>query len=492
MGGSHIFPSHTLVLRLLGAGLMDTHATQKHRRRLTKRGRIILSGLLVVLLVQATGGRRQATADASLSPVAYRPPPALTGSDWTMYHADPARTGYVAGLPNPTRLTRLWTKPLDGAVYAEPLVVAGRVLVATENDTLYALDARTGRVQWRLSVGAPLPLSALPCGDIDPLGITGTPVYDPRTGLVFAVAEITGPAHILVGVDVKTGHLRVRRAVDPPSTDPRALQQRGALALWGNRVYMAFGGLYGDCGNYHGLLVAARTDGAGPLLTYQVPTIREGGIWAPPGPVIDTQGKLYVAVGNGAATQGPWDHSDAVLRLSPTLQLEDGFAPASWPSENASDLDLGSLGPVLLPQGLLYADGKAGQGYLLRAHHLGGIGGQIQTLALCSAYGGAAVRGSSLFIPCSDGLRQLTLTSGGRLVAGWHAPQAVTGSPVIGGQTIYSLDPEGVLYALNAATGRVRATLSVGATSRFATPTLSRGRIFIGTLSGVVAVGTTS
>jgi outer membrane protein assembly factor BamB len=63
---------------------------------------------------------------------------------------------------------------------------------------------------------------------------------------------------------------------------------------------------------------------------------------------------------------------------------------------------------------------------------------------------------------------------------------------VIGGQTIYSLDPGGVLYALNAATGRVRATLSVGATSRFATPTLSRGRIFIGTLSGVVAVGTTS
>jgi outer membrane protein assembly factor BamB len=150
------------------------------------------------------------------------------------------------------------------------------------------------------------------------------------------------------------------------------------------------------------------------------------------------------------------------------------------------------MGPVLLPQGLLYADGKAGQGYLVRAHHLGGVGGQIQTLALCSAYGGAAVRGSSLFLLCSDGLRQLTLTSGGRLVAGWHAPQAVTGSPVIGGQMIYSLDPGGVLYTLNATTGRVRATLSVGATSRFATPALSGRRIFIGTLSGVVAVGTTS
>jgi outer membrane protein assembly factor BamB len=141
---------------------------------------------------------------------------------------------------------------------------------------------------------------------------------------------------------------------------------------------------------------------------------------------------------------------------------------------------------------VLFADGKAGEGYLVRAHHLGGVGGQIQTLALCSAYGGAAVRGSSVFIPCSDGLRQLTLTSRARLVPGWQAPPAVTGSPVIGGQTLYSLDPGGVLYALNAVTGQVRATLSVGATSRFATPTLSRGRLFIGTLRGVVAVGTSS
>src|SRR5205807_1506297 len=154
----------------------ETHDTQNHRRPLPKRGRIILPGLLVVLLVQAVGDRRQAPVTHPLSPVAYRLPPEPTGSDWTMYHADPARTGYVAGLPNPTRLTRLWTQQLDGAVYAEPLVVAGHVLVATENDTLYALDARTGQVQWRLSVGSPVPLSALPCGNIDPLGITGTPV----------------------------------------------------------------------------------------------------------------------------------------------------------------------------------------------------------------------------------------------------------------------------------------------------------------------------
>ncbi|MGH2514514.1 MAG: hypothetical protein ACRDHP_02565, partial [Ktedonobacterales bacterium] len=166
-------------------------------------------------------------------------------------------------------------------------------------------------------------------------------------------------------------------------------------------MYVAFGGLDGDCGNYHGLVVASRTDGSGPLLTYQVPTAREGGIWATPGPVVDAQGNLYVAVGNGAATGGSWDHTDSILRLSPMLRLEDSFAPESWPSDNAADADLGSMGSVLLPNGLLYADGKSGRGYLLAANHLGGVGGQLQTLTVCSAYGGAAVSGQTMYIPCS-------------------------------------------------------------------------------------------
>lgn len=488
----------------------NTHDTKKHLRRLTKRGRIILTLLLVVvlLLVSFLYSQRhqihlllQAMRVPPPKPVYITPltlPPStatrglVTSADWTMYHADNARTGFVASVPDPTHLTGLWKQSLDGAVYAEPLVVDGQVIVATENDTLYALDARTGQVQWHTTVGTPVPLSDLPCGDIDPLGITGTPIYDPQTGLVFAVAEIQGPAHILVGIDAKTGHVKVRRLVDPPGMNPQAQQQRSALALSRGSVYIAFGGLYGDCGDYHGWIVASRTDGAGALLTYQVPTTREGGIWAAGGPVIDAQGNLYVAVGNGAATQGNWDHSDSVLRLSPTLQLEDGFAPQNWQSDNASDSDLGSMGPVLLPNGLMYANGKSSQGYLLRADHLGGIGGQIQTLSLCSAYGGAAVSDLSLFIPCSDGLRQLQLDTGAHLVPGWHAPQQVTGSPIVGGQTVYSLDPGGgVLYALDAATGEVRATLSVGTTSRFATPTLSQGSIFIGTLTGVVAVSMT-
>ncbi|HEX6777708.1 MAG TPA: PQQ-binding-like beta-propeller repeat protein, partial [Ktedonobacterales bacterium] len=160
------------------------------------------------------------------------------GSDWTMYHRDAQRTGYSAATPDPQRLTKTWSKNLDGAVYAEPLVVGNRVIVATEGDSLYALDPATGNVLWRSNVGSPVPLSSLPCGDIGPLGITGTPVYDPASGLVFAVAEVSGPAHILVGVDVTTGQIKMHRAVDTDGMDPRAHQQRGALALANGMVYI--------------------------------------------------------------------------------------------------------------------------------------------------------------------------------------------------------------------------------------------------------------
>lgn len=418
-------------------------------------------------------------------------PGQVAATDWTTYHKDATRSGFVANLPDPTALAPRWKQPLDGAVYAEPLVVGGQIIVVTENDTVYSLNAQTGQIAWHTHVGNPVPLSDLPCGNINPLGITGTPVYDPQTGLIFAVAEIQGPAHILLGIDASTGQIKVRRAVDPAGIDPRAYQQRAALALSAGNVYIAYGGLYGDCSDYRGLVVASRTTGTGPLLTYQVPTTREGGIWEPAGPTLDAQGNLYVSVGNGAATGGTWDHTDSILKLSPDLQLEDAFAPQQWAQDNANDLDLSSLGPVLLPGGFLFIQGKSNRGYMLRANHLGGIGGQVQTISVCSAgaYGGAAVKGAVAFIPCADGLRQIQSGPGGVLRPGWQAPGQITGSPVIGGNTVYSLDPGGgMLYALNAATGSIRATVPVGTTSRFATPTLSQNTIFVGTLQGIVAV----
>jgi len=427
-------------------------------------------------------------AASATATVAATPAIGLSAADWPTYHRDTARTGAVANAPNPQRLTEAWHQSLDGAVYAEPLVVDGRVVVATEANSLYALDARTGQIQWRTNVGEPVRGADLPCGNIDPLGITGTPVYDPHTRLIFAVAEVGGPAHVLVGVDLQTGAVKVRRPADPPDMEPVAQQQRAALALAGSLVYISYGGLYGDCGNYHGWVVAAPTEGAGSLLAFQVPTTREGGIWAPSGPAIDAAGKLYVSVGNGEAISGSWDHSDSVLRLSPTLQLEDGFAPTTWPRDNAADADLGSMGPVLLPNGWMFAAGKSGQGYLLHADALGGVGGQVWEGPVCRAFGGAAVSGRSIFVPCEDGLRQVQLEPSGRITLGWQAPPQVSGSPIVGGQTVYSLDLQGMLYALDSTSGAVRASISVGTTTRFATPTLVGDQMFVGTLAGIVAV----
>ena len=274
----------------------------------------ITLGLL--LLTGCSGPTTSGSQPVQVTPLALTPSPTSnktspqSSTDWTTYHHDNTRAGYIAHMTDPQHLTASWNTKLDGAVYGEPLVVGGHVLVATENDTLYALDAQTGKIMWHTNVGTPVAQADLPCGNIFPLGITGTPVYDHATGLVFAVAEITGPAHILVGLDAMTGKVKVRRVADPQGIEIAPHQQRAALALSGNRVYIAYGGLDGDCGNYHGWVVASQTNGTGPLLSYEVPTPREGGIWAALGPAIDGAGHIFVAVGNGETTQGNWDHSD--------------------------------------------------------------------------------------------------------------------------------------------------------------------------------------
>lgn len=430
----------------------------------------------------ATGAPNNPNQGQPLPPT----PQSLALTETTMFHYDLARTGYQPNVPDPQKLTSAWKQSLDGAVYAQPLVIGGHVIAATENDTIYSLDATTGQVLWQQHVGTPMPQKDLPCGNVFPLGITGTPVYDPTTKLVFAVAEVTGPKHILVGLDIQTGAIKLQQNADLPNMDPRVHQQRAALALYNNIIYIAYGGLSGDCGNYIGMVIGIPTNGQGQVISYRIPTNREGGIWATPGPVIDANGDIFIAVGNGEATNGAWDHSDSVLRLSSTLQLEDGFAPTDWANQNAGDQDLGSMGPALLPNNQIFVAGKAGKGYLLNGNKLGGIGGQLQEQDLCTAFGATATMGSVVFIPCTNGVLQLTI-SGSTMKRGWQATGKIHGSPIIGGHTVYSLGGA-TLYALDSQTGTVQAQVDVGDTSRFATPTLAGSFIFVGTMSGISAV----
>ncbi|HEY6422256.1 MAG TPA: PQQ-binding-like beta-propeller repeat protein [Pseudonocardiaceae bacterium] len=414
-------------------------------------------------------------------------PPATVGpADWPTYHHDNARTGVAGQFAPLGTLRRAWQTPLDGAVYGQPLVIGDQVIAATEQNSVYALAVTDGHVLWSVSLGQPVPGSALPCGNIDPLGITGSAVYDQATGLVFVIAETEGGRHTLAGVDLASGAVVLRRALPPPLGEEIAHQQRAALTVLDGWVYVAYGGLYGDCGNYIGSVVAAPTVGTGPLRSYAVPTTREAGIWATGGGVVHN-GRLLYAVGNGESTR-EYDTSDSVLALTPELTPADSYSPPTWAADNADDLDLGSMSPAVVG-GRVLAVGKRGDGYLLDAARLGGIGGQLATAPACKAYGGSAVDGSTVYLPCKDGTRAVDIDPAGGFRVHWKAAVPADGSPVVGGQSVWVTDTaRGVLYALDPSTGAPRQQIQVGELPHFASPTLSRTHAYLGTLTGVVAI----
>ena len=417
------------------------------------------------------------------------PPP----SRWPTYHGANTRQGYAPSAPDGTDPKVRWTTQLDGPSYASPIIAGALVIQATTAGSVYGLDAATGAVRWRTHLADPISGDSLPCGNISTLGVVGTPAYDTASGLVFAVAKQAGPQHVLYGVDARTGAVKVRRGVDAPGMDPATHLQRAALAIAGGRVYVAYGGNYGDCGQYQGRVVAVSTRGDGPLLSFAVPTKREAGIWAASGPAVLPNGDLLVTTGNGEATDGTWDHSDSVLRLSPTLALLDGFAPTGWAQENGVDADLGSTGPLVLPDGRALAAGKGGSIYLVDPKALRGVGGQLASLEGCRSYGGMAAGapaggGTPVYVPCASGVQQILVGPGAALRKGWSAPGQVAGSPVVAGHTVWSVQQDGALYGLDAATGKMRAQAQVGDVTRFSTPAVDGNLLLIATRRGVTAV----
>ena len=463
-------------------------------RRLVASGRMrqrlvwALAGVVAIVLV-GCGGSHPALS-AAASPVPGANPSAVApggqAADWPTYHREPTRTGVDAAGPALGRVHHLWTAAVDGAVYAEPLVAGGRVIVATENDSVYAFDAATGYRAWRAHLGTPVSGGDLPCGNIDPSGITGTPVVDPTAGIVYAVT-FQRFEHSLVALDLATGGVRWQRRIDPPGADPRTHQQRAALALSHGRVYVAYGGLYGDCGNYHGWVLGAPASGpTGRVLAYRVPTGREGGIWAPSGPAVDGAGNLYVATGNGSSASS-FDFGDAVIRLTPTLGQSGFFAPRDAPALSGADLDLGSTGPLLLPGSRAFIIGKTGVGYLLSTRRLGGIGHPLASRGICgAAFGGDAYAHGTIYVPCTDGIVAVRL-AGNRLQPAWRQG-AATLPPILAGAGLWAAGG-GALYQLDPGSGRVRFSASIGDAAHFATPAASGGRIFVAAGGRVYAFG---
>jgi outer membrane protein assembly factor BamB len=464
----------------------------------------LLAGPLLLTAVACTSGHKSATtatpavrptAAVATTPAAQTPrssstaTSAASASDWPMYHRDLARTGVSPGAAW-SRVSRAWTSDgLDGDIYAEPLVAGGRVIAATQHNSVYALDAVTGKAIWHADLGAPVPRSALPCGNIDPTGITSTPVIDPAAGLAYVVDFVLPGKHELIALALADGAVRFRRAVDPPGVSPLVHQQRGALALSGGRVYVPYGGLFGDCGDYHGWVVASSADGSGDLLSYQVAAGQRAGIWAPAGPAIDANGDLYVATGNSNA-RSTVDQGDSVLKLSPSLQLLSSFTPSDWAAHNAADLDLGSITPALVGDGLAVQGGKPGVAYLLRMSALGGIGGQIASARVCNgAYGGAAVLGADVFLPCRDGIAAVRVDAAAPGISViWRGPRFDAGPPIVAGGILWAVDVgAGVLYGFDPATGATRVREQLGSVAHFSTPASDGARLYAAADRTIVA-----
>lgn len=457
--------------------------------------RTFIAGVAALLTLGAAS-----TAGCTATPVAAPASPVIAAStatvttvpDWPTYHGNSLRTGYSPTLKAVTRTPALiWNVPLDGAVYGSPIVAAGGLkFVATENNSVYRIQGN--RVIWRRHLGAPVPLSSLPCGNINPLGITSTPAYDASTHTLVVVGEFANPfRHVAVGLDPVSGAQRWFRRVDVPSTvgiTPQAMQQRGALLISGRRVYVPYGGLAGDCSSYRGSVVGLDLDHptTTSLWHFTVPTPREGGIWAPPGPVENPGGGILVSVGNGAiGSSGSYDYSDSVLKLA-FQRIYGYFSPSSWRSDNNADADLGSQSPAIVGN-FVFQAGKSGTAYVLNRSSLGGIGGQVSSANVCRSFGGTAVVGNVVYVPCTDGVRAVRINSNGTMSVLWHST-AAAGSPVVGGGRVFVLDTaNGILRLLSPSTGATITSLSVGSVSRFATPALWSNAVLVGTLNGIKA-----
>jgi outer membrane protein assembly factor BamB len=415
-------------------------------------------------------------------------------TNWPTYHRTDERSGVGAGSIK-TPLRKSWTAKLDGAVYGEPLAEGGELLAATENDSVYGISQATGRVEWRTHLGTPASQDDIQsdqphCGDIFPLGITGTPAMDLKTHTVFVVAETMGGHHTLWALNSLNGHHRWHRSMDVvKGRDHLAEQQRSALLVSDGRVFTSYGGLSGDCGNYVGYITSTATTGKGKTTHYAVPTAREAGMWSPAGPVEGSNGNIYVASGNGAEEHGKWDKSDSVTELHPTsMHRIAAFAPSVWKSDNINDRDLGSSSPVPVPAaGRLVIAGKNNNVYLLKPS-LGGIGGNLRSLGGCTAFGGAAHLGHVVIMPCQSGVRALVV---GRHSLHWRwTASGIYGSPVIVGKRVYVADVDsGDLRVLSLRTGHVISSIAVGSLTHFPSEVVEGGHVFVPTLSGITAIG---
>ncbi len=353
-----------------------------------------------------------------LAPFFYQPARAQAQSVHVLtQHNDNARTGanlnetlLNASNVNVSGFGRIFSRAVDGQIYAQPLIVSSLpmpdgknhnvVFVATEHNSVYAYDAddpNAAAPLWQVNLGPSVPVADVIVSDIDiEVGITSTPVIDLATQTLYVVAKTKENGSYfqrLHALDITTGAERANSPATLQATlpgtgwgsdgqgntayNPLKQNQRPALLLSQGVLYIASAS-HGDQGPYHGWVLAY--DAA--TLTYvsawnDTPAGGGGGIWqSGQGPAADDDGNVYVQTGNGSfnASFGGGDYSESFVKLNTLLGLTpvDYFAPYNQQDLTARDLDLGSTGPMLIPDtNLLVGGSKGGALYLLDRSNLG-------------------------------------------------------------------------------------------------------------------------
>ena len=347
----------------------------------------------------------------------------MSGYDPSGTAANLAEIKLNAANVNGQQFGRLFSLPVYGKIYAQPLYVSNVTIpgqgihnvlyVATMEDMLYAFDAQNGTLLWSRKDLVPAGATPFPVTDAaytnslniaGDVGIESTPVIDRLTKTLYLVQrtkENGKSVSRLRAVDITTGNDKlVAGGVTIAASysvggntltfDPRIQMQRPGLTIARGQVIIGFGS-HEDVNHYHGWIMAydmSTLQQTGSLVVS--PSSYGGAVWmAGRAPVVDSNGYAYLFTSNSFGSPGwnpaanNFDRGESVLKLDPLqgINVIDWFTPSNWQTLDALDKDLGGSGPILIPgTNFLFGGGKDGNLFLLAKDSL--AGSPLQTIPL--------------------------------------------------------------------------------------------------------------
>jgi uncharacterized protein (TIGR03437 family) len=469
---------------------------------------------------------------------------ALLLLDVLTYHNDLARTGQnlaeIVLTPrnvNAAQFGKRVTYPVDGQVYAQPLIYKGSIYVATQHDSVYAFSE--GGPSWTVSLlpagATTVPNGDVNCGQITPeIGITATPVIDPATDTIYLVAmskENGAYVHRLHALDTATGSERAGSPVtitasvagkgDGSSTVefiPKNHKERAGLVLANGLIYTTWAS-HCDEFVYHGWVIAYDPKTLAQVAVYNnTPNARGGSFWTSgSAPAVDSGGNVYVVGGNGGfdGDKNGADLGNSFVKLTPLLNTVDYFTPFNYEALNAKDLDLGSSGALLLPDEagsgahphLMVSAGKEGRIYVLDRDNMGkfqaGSDSQIvQSVAgvIGPLFGIPAYFNNTLYFSGAGDNTKAFHIANGQITT---PATSVTAAKFSGFGAVPSISANGTAngilwvnssnglsaYDANDLSKLLYNGNTLGAYVKFSTPTVANGKVYVGTQSSLEIFG---